>query len=108
MSCVDRPNGQDPYVDKILGALLPYKEKHPKAILEAYRRNSASVRVRVIDPEFQGMDRVDRESAVWGYFEPLPGDVQSEISMLVLVTPRERKTSLASVEFEHPSPSRLS
>ncbi len=96
-----------PYVEKILGALLAYKDKHSKAILEAYRRNSASVRVRVIDPDFQGMDRVDRDDLTWKYFESLPEDIQSEISMLVLVTPKERKTSLASLEFEHPSPSMI-
>ena len=91
----------------ILEALETYRKDHPHAAFEAYRRNSASIRIQVIDPDFQGMDRVDRDDLTWKYLESLPEDIQSDISMLVLVTPKERKTSLASLEFEHPSPSRL-
>ncbi len=107
MTKARRAKTPDQYVTAILQALEAYRKDHPRATFDAYRRNSASVRVRVIDSDFQGIDRVDRDDLVWKYLEPLPEDVQTEISMLVLVTPRERKTSLASVEFEYPSPSRL-
>ena len=40
-----------------------------------------------------------------GCLEKLPEEVQSDISMVVLLTPAETKRSLANLEFEDPSPS---
>ena len=86
-------------------ALLPYEEQYPEAIIELYRRNSISIRIRVVDPSFDGMEKSDRHSRIWEYLEKLPEDVQSDISMVVLLTPEETKRSLANLEFEDPSPS---
>jgi hypothetical protein len=107
MAQTNRVKREDRFVNQIQGALEPYREKHPRAIVDAYRYNPACVRIRVIDPDFKGMDRVDRDTLIRTFLETLPDDVQGEISMLVLVTPGERKTSLANQEFEHPVPSRF-
>ena len=107
MSHTKKNREEDRYVKQIRETLAAYKEKHPEASVNAYRQNSASVRVRVIDPDFNGMDRVDRDTLIRTYLVAMPEDVRSEISMLVLVTPKETKTSLANQEFEHPTRSRL-
>lgn len=102
-----RKKKADDYVDKILLALNEYQAQHPQAKCDAYRRNFASIRVRVIDPDFSGMDRVERDSLIWTFLGSLPEKIQSEISMLVLVTPDETTRSLANLEFEDSSRSLL-
>jgi len=59
----------------------------------------------VIDPSFDGMEKSDRHSRIWDYLEKPSDGVQSDISMVVLLTPAETKRSLANLEFEDPSPS---
>ena len=97
----------DKDVKQILDALEAYTAHHPRAVVEAYRRNSASIRVRIVDPDFKGIDRIDREVPVWAILDTLPEEVKADISMLVLVTPPEAKKSGASLEFEDPAPSLL-
>jgi hypothetical protein len=85
--------------------LLLYEEQHLDATIELYRRNSISIRIWVVDPSFDGMGNSDHHSRIWESLENLPGDVQSDISMVVLLTPAETKRSMANLEFEDPSPS---
>jgi hypothetical protein len=63
--------------------------------------------VRIIDCDFHGQDRVDRERAIWGILEALPAVVQNEITLLLLLTPEEADSSFANFEFENPLPSQL-
>ena len=42
---------------------------------------------------------------MWNYFDSLSDEIQSDISMLVLLTPSEVKKSFANMEFEDPVPS---
>ena len=84
-----------------------YLPNHPEASLTVYRYNSASIRVRVIDPDFEGRDLVDRETEILPIIRKLPDDLQDQITMLFLVTPRESKRSSLSAEFDHPAPARL-
>lgn len=84
---------------KILGL---YQAKHPHARIECYRSDPASIRVRIIDPSFEGVDRVTRHEDVWRWLERLPEPTQSHLSWLILVTPEEAKTSFASHEFDKP------
>ena len=96
-------------VDKDLKTVLDvlrakYKKDHPNAQIDARRRNNVSIRVRIIDPEFAELDRVERDNKAWSYIEHLPEDVLSQITMLILITPQEEKTSLLNLEFEDPSP----
>ena len=88
-------------------ALQAYQYDHPSAEIELYRQNPASVRIRIIDPDFAGINRVERNDRVWKYFDAISDDEQGDISMLVLLTPDETSRSTANLEFEDPVPSWL-
>jgi len=97
----------DAQIQQILAVLEQYKGDHPNAQIEARRQNSVSLRIRLIDPDFNGFDRVDREPPVWDILKTLPEEVFSNITMLLLLTPDETEGSLANQEFDDPIPSRL-
>jgi stress-induced morphogen len=83
--------------------------KFPSA--EAYRYNSASIRVRVIDPKFEGLSLNDRENMVLPIIRSLDPKIQGDIVLLLTLTPSETQSinrkSLVNMEFEDPSPSLL-
>jgi hypothetical protein len=91
----------------VLDVLGEYEAHHPHARVKAYRQNAASVRVRILDPEFQDLDRLARENAVWKILERLPESTQTQITVLLLLTPREAEFSFANFEFDNPIPSKL-
>jgi stress-induced morphogen len=106
MSAVSRR--PDESVQRILKTLIDqYGSQHPYAEVEAYRTNSASIRIRITDRDFHGQNRVEREETVWPIIETLPEDDREHILVLLLITPEEKKTSLMSLEFDNPTPSRL-
>lgn len=98
---------RDADLDRLAGALARYKTDHPTARITAYRQGSVSLRARIIDPDFAGVDRGQRHEAVWRLIEGLPEDVQSQLSVLLLLTPEEAERSFANVDFDHPIPSDL-
>ena len=100
-----RLNGQpDEVSDQILDLLKrKYQPAHPSADIRAYRYNSASVRVRIIDPDFAGKDTAQREDMVWPILESLPERVLEDISVVLLIPPEERDSSLLSLQFDNPS-----
>ena len=100
-------NDVDVQVQQVLDALDQYKSDHPSAQIEVRRQNSVSIRIRIVDPNFSGLDRVDREPAVWSVLRTLSEEVFTNITMLLLLTPNETEGSLANQEFEDPIPSRL-
>jgi stress-induced morphogen len=102
-----RDDHPDKYVKEIRDGLKEYEAAHSKAEIEVYRYNSASVRIRIIDPDFQGYNRIAREQLVWPMLSKLSDDAQAEITLLVLLTPKETANSFANHEFENPMPSRL-
>lgn len=102
-----RDANPDELVVRLLEGLKAYERAHPHAEIEAYRRNSASIRVRIVDPDFAGKDDLQREDVVWQVLDNLPEEVRSDITMLVLITPAEVADSLASREFQDPTPSQL-
>ena len=73
--------------------------------VECYQRKGYHylLRVRVTDERFQGMSRLERMELVEKEIAKLPDELQASITMLVVVTPEERKTSLLSLEFDDPS-----
>lgn len=97
----------DPIVDRIIVALEAYAADHPAARIDLYRQNSVSVRVRIVDPDFAGRNKVERSKMAWQYLNELPDDIQSDISMLVLLVPEETKMSFANLDFSDPIPSSL-
>ena len=87
--------------------------RHFKQV-DAYRYNSASIRVRVIDPKFEGMSREQRDALVEQQVDKLPPDTQSDIVTLMTFAPSELEQSRGklreytlNIEFEEPSPSTL-
>jgi hypothetical protein len=103
----DRSIQPDAQVQQILDILAEYERAHPQAQIEGHRHSSVSVRLRIIDPDFHGRDRLERESAIWMLLQRLPEEVFVNITMLLLLTPEEAEKSFASQEFEHPIPSRV-
>ncbi|HEV2973031.1 MAG TPA: hypothetical protein VGY55_23900 [Pirellulales bacterium] len=97
----------DTNVGQIERALAPYQERHPVADIKVRRENSASVRIRIIDPAFRGRGLAEREDEIWPAIEALAPDVREEITMLLLLAPEEAANSLVNTEFEHPLPSRI-
>jgi hypothetical protein len=82
--------------------------------VDAYRYNSASIRVRVIDPRFEGLPSEDRDAMVEPYLDQLPEETQVDIMTLFTFAPSEFQQPfkafgdfLLNTEFEDPSPSML-
>lgn len=97
----------DPDIEKIREVLAEYMSDHPNAKVDIQRQNSVSIRIRIVSPDFKGMDRVDRDTALWKFLDRLPEEVISNITFLLLLTPQETAKSLANMDFENPIPSRL-
>ncbi len=81
---------------------------------DAYRYNSASIRVRVVDSRFEGLSPENRDALVEPILEQLPERIQTDIMNLFTFAPSELQQKAASpraallnLEFESPSPSIL-
>jgi stress-induced morphogen len=98
---------RDEWIDQIEQALSAYQARHPEADITLYRQNSASVRIRIIDPDFRGMSRVDRNDLLWTFLEGLDQSVLNHLTILLLLAPEETGESFANREFEHPTRSQL-
>jgi stress-induced morphogen len=107
MSRRSRNTPIDPDVQSLLDVFEDYEKAHPSADVEVYRQNWSSLRIRVIDPDFKGMDMVERDDAIWKILEQAPEDVQSQITFLLLLRPQEMKKSFANMEFDDPVSSHL-
>lgn len=82
--------------------------------VDAYRYNSGSIRVRVIDPRFEGLSRERRDSMVETHLKKIPASTRADIVSLFTFAPSEIKQTpesfrefLLNAEFENPSPSML-
>ena len=82
--------------------------------VDAYRYNSASIRVRVIDSKFEGLPPEKRDAMIEPYLEQLPNHTQADIMNLFAFTPSELQQTpktfrefLLNTEFDDPSPSML-
>jgi hypothetical protein len=82
--------------------------------VDAYRYNVASIRIRVIDPRFEGLSAEKRDAMVEPYLEKLPEETQADIIDLftfapseLLQSPRIRREFMMNVEFDDPSPSMM-
>jgi len=82
--------------------------------VDAYRYNSASLRVRVIDKRFESVPREERDKIVEPFIDKLPPSTQADIVTLVLLAPSEFEQPndsfrefMLNTEFENPSPSML-
>jgi uncharacterized protein Smg (DUF494 family) len=82
--------------------------------VDAYRYNSASIRLRVVDSHFEGLSVEKRDAMVEPHLERLPERTQADIISLFSFTPAELQQSpqsfkgfMLNLEFEDPSPSML-
>jgi stress-induced morphogen len=106
MAGKNKKKNHDPDVEQILELLnRDYLPSHPQAEIAAYRQNSVSIRLRIIDPDFRGKNRVARDRRISALLAKLPEGVESQISVLLLLTPEETRMSFANFEFEDPVPS---
>jgi hypothetical protein len=64
MAAKTKTANDDTVIRTILNSLAGYKRSHPKAEVEAYRENPVSVRLRIVDLDFEGQGLVDREKAI--------------------------------------------
>lgn len=99
-----KPLTPEQEIEKLLAL---YKAEYPQAKTEVKRYNSASIRVRIIDPRFAGMTPEARDGEFWKCMQELPDNAFTQITMAVLLAPGELKSSLANLEFEQPSRSHL-
>jgi stress-induced morphogen len=97
----------DEILEQVIAVLRKYESDHPNAVIDLYRQNSVSIRVRIMDPAFRGMSKRQRNDLVWNYLDALPEETQGDISMLVLLTPPEVEKSMANLEFDDLVPSRF-
>jgi hypothetical protein len=82
---------------------------------DAYRYNSASIRVRVIDKRFEGVPIEKRDELIEEYLAELPERTQADIISLFLFAPSELeelspktlRQHFSNNDFEEPSPSML-
>jgi hypothetical protein len=107
MAVKTRTKRLDANLKQIVEVLRSYAASHPNSDIEAYRHDSVSVRVRIVDPDFERKSRSDREEEIWGLLDQLPEEIASEISLLLLLTPKEAQKSFASDDFDNPIPSKL-
>jgi stress-induced morphogen len=72
------------------------------SMVESYRSRYGTIRVRIVDPGFERKSRVQRERMVLPLIRSLPGEVQADMVMLLLLAPGEGEDCLQNLEFEHP------
>jgi len=82
--------------------------------VDAYRDNSASIRVRVIDRRFEGLPREKRDAMVEEYLDKLPPETQRDIVTLFTFAPSELARTpttfrefMLNTEFDDPRPTML-
>ena len=97
----------DDILEQVIAVLRKYESDHPDAVIDLYRQNSVSIRVRIVDPAFRGMSKKQRNDLVWNYLDALSEETQGDISMLVLLAPTEVEKSMGNLKFEDPVPSVL-
>ena len=105
MTKIKKSEKPDVEVQQILDVLAKYRRTHKKAQIDVRRRHEVSIRIRIIDTDFRGLNRVEREPEVLKLLKKLPDEVYADITMLLLLTPEEVPNSFANLEFENSIPS---
>ena len=75
--------------------------------VDAYRFNSASIRIRIIDPTFEGKKGSERQDLVFPVIDTLPKKTREDILLLLTLAPSEvgkvNRHALINLEFENPT-----
>ena len=102
MNMTEQTQHLDRQVQEIYAVLAPYQTAHASAQIDVRRRHEVAIHIRVIDPDFRGVRRVEREDRFWPLLHQLPYETLADISILLLLTPEEATRSMANMEFENP------
>jgi len=112
MTTVTTPHWEDKRTDETRMVEDLLKKHFDQA--DCYRYNSASIRVRVIDARFEGLQREKRDAMVEKHLKDLPEATQRDIVTLFTFAPSELEQSpktfreyMLNTEFDDPSPSML-
>ena len=57
--------------------------------VDAYRFNSASIRVRIVDPRFEGLADEMRDAAIEPFLKKLPSKTRADVLFLLPLAPSE-------------------
>ena len=96
------------YGQKIQLVLDEYEASHPGAIATLYEQTPGAVRVRIVDERFANMSKSSRHEEVFKFLaERLDDDTIEEISILLLLSSPELRSSFLNQEFEDPVRSTL-
>ena len=79
----------DAAVDAIRHALAAYMADHPGSDVELYRADEFDVRIKIVDPGFQGMRRILRHEGVWKYLGSLPAEAAIQAMTVAKIAPGE-------------------
>jgi hypothetical protein len=98
-----KTNGKSQLHEHLKDLIADYKAKYPKARVDYYLKDDW-VRLRFIDPSFKGIGKFARHHRLWKYLERLPDEIVQDLSMLVAITPSERKLSGYNLKYEDELP----
>jgi stress-induced morphogen len=99
---------RDKVVGKIKEILDQYELAHPTAVATLYRQDSASVRVRIVDPRFGRSSKGARHDKVWKFISDRLDEIdREEVALLILLTPAEQPESFINSEFDKPIRSKI-
>lgn len=74
--------------------------------VDAYRLNPASIRIRIIDPKFEGKKGSERQDLVFPVIDKLPKRTREDILLLLTLAPSEvgkvNRHALINLEFDNP------
>lgn len=79
-----------------------YVRSSPRAQVTLVREDEFLIRLRIVDPAFHRLSNEQRIQRVWPYLENLPDDILNELSVLLLVSPKEAKSPFSRQGFEQP------
>jgi stress-induced morphogen len=99
---------QDALVEKVKSVLDEYERQHSGAVATLYRQNSVSIRIRIVDESFTRLSKPERHDRAWKFISDRLDDEEiQDISVLLLLSPDEQRSSFMNFDFDDPIPSTL-
>jgi stress-induced morphogen len=97
---------KDQAAKKMKIALDAFEKQYMGSVATLYRQDSVSIRVRIVDKRFAKMSIPDRHDLAWNFLvDRLDEDTLQQLSVLLLLSPAETKSSFMNQEFDDPIPS---
>jgi hypothetical protein len=96
----------DALIDKLKGVLEEYERQHPGASATFYRNDDSPVhpgpiRIRIVDDRFAKWPKPQRHDDAWNFIsDRLSDDDLQEVSVLLLLSQAEQRSSLMNFEFD--------